>query len=61
MYTEKERDKREKQEENKKHTSRDNRGFFPNAQQILFYYKERLCLFEYKALKENKRREIKDR
>lgn len=40
MYTEKERDKREKQEENKKHTSRDNRGFFPNAQQrILFSIK----------------------
>ena len=36
-------------------------GFSPTHNKFSFLYIERLCLFEYKAKTENKRRETKDR
>jgi len=57
--------KRETNDRNKKRTKSAPRdtieGFSPTHNEFSFLYIERLCLFEYKALTENKRREIKDR
>jgi len=62
MYTraEKERDLIETRREQKAHLERQSRVFPQRTQQMLFYNIERLCLFEYKAKTENKRREIKE-
>ena len=62
MYTraEKERDLIETRREQKAYLERQPR-VFPQRTTNSLFYKERLCLFEYKALTENKRREIKDR
>lgn len=61
VYRERERQTRETRREQKAYLERQSRVFPQRTTTNSLFYKERLCLFEYKALTENKRREIKDR